>query len=298
MSRKYRIKGFSAISFTVISYSFVLFVSVFCLIPFVMLVSASFSSENAIAIEGYGLLPKEFSLEAYKMVFKYPTTLIKAFGISTWITIVGTSIGLLITAMTGFVLSRQDFKYRNLFSFFFFFTTLFNGGLVCTYIFVIRYLHLKNSLLALIFPIMINVFYLLIMRSFIAAIPSSLIESAKIDGAADFKIFIAIVLPLSKAALATIGLFIALGYWNDWYNAMLYITDREKWPVQYMLYDMLNTAVAQKQLASISKISVEDLPSQSLKMAMSVVVILPTLFIYPFVQKFFVSGITIGAVKG
>ncbi|MFV0504272.1 MAG: carbohydrate ABC transporter permease [Lachnospirales bacterium] len=298
MNRKLSDRKVSSISFTVLSYFFVVFISVFCLIPFVMLISASFSSETAIAIEGYGILPKEFTLEAYKMVFKYPATLIRAFGVSIWITAIGTIFGLLITSMTGFVLSRKDFKYRNLFSFFFFFTTLFNGGLVCTYIFIIRYLHLKNSFLALILPIMINVFYLLIMRSFISAIPVSLIESAKIDGASDFKIFFSIVIPLSKAALATIGLFIALGYWNDWYNAMLYISDRDKWPVQYMLYDMLNTAVAQKQLASISKIALQDLPSQSLKMAMSVVVILPTLFIYPFVQKYFVSGITIGAVKG
>jgi putative aldouronate transport system permease protein len=200
--------------------------------------------------------------------------------------------------MTAYVLSRKDFKYRNKFAFFFYFITLFNGGLVATYIFVIRYLHLKNSYLALILPVMINVFYLLIMRSFMTAIPESISESAKIDGAGDFTIFLKLILPLSKAGLATIGLFIALDYWNDWYNAMLYLTDYKKFPLQYMLYNMLSATEAMSRISSASKIPAGEMPSQSLKLAMSIVATGPIILVYPFVQKYFVKGITVGAVKG
>lgn len=196
------------------------------------------------------------------------------------------------------IIGKAELKYRNKFSFFFYFTTLFNGGMVSTYIFVIRYLHLKDSYLSLIVPIMINVFYLLIMRSFMTSIPVSIIESAKIDGAGEFRIFWQFVLPLSKAALATIGLFIALGYWNDWYNAMLFMSSREKWPLQYMLYDMLNTAQAMSNLSTVAGIRLAEVPSQSLRMAMAIIATGPAMLLYPFVQKYFVKGVTIGAVKG
>lgn len=288
----------SRVAFNIVGYAFVILIALFCLLPFVMLVSASFSTEKAISLQGFGILPREFTTEAYELLFKYPQTILRAYGVSIFITVVGTILGLLITTMTGFVLSRSDFKYRNRFSFYFYFTTLFNGGMVSTYIFVIRYLHLKENLLAIILPLMLNVFYLLIMRSFIQAIPMSLVESAKIDGAGDFKIFCSIILPLSKAGLATIGLFIALGYWNDWYHAMLFISEREKWPLQYMLYDMLNTAQAMANLSTQANISLADVPSQSLRMAMAVVATGPALLLYPFVQKYFVKGVTVGAVKG
>jgi putative aldouronate transport system permease protein len=170
--------------------------------------------------------------------------------------------------------------------------------MVSTFIFYIRYLHLKDSYLALILPGMFNVFYLLIMRSFVNGIPQALIESAKIDGAGDFKIFIRIVLPLLPSGLATIGLFMALGYWNDWYNAMLYINEPAKFPLQYMLYDILMRAQAFSQIASIVGIRVENLPTYSLKLAMAVVATGPIILLYPFVQKFFIKGITIGSVKG
>ena len=170
--------------------------------------------------------------------------------------------------------------------------------MVCTYIFYIQYLHLKDNLLALILPMMMNVFYLLIMRSFIAAIPVALIESAKIDGAGEFRIFIQIILPLLKSGLATIGLFIALGYWNDWYNAMLYLNSEEKYPLQYMLYNMLQKQEAMAQMASQVGRRVENLPTSGLKLAMAVVATGPIVLLYPFVQKYFVKGITIGSVKG
>jgi ABC-type sugar transport system, permease component len=284
--------------FYIICYTFVTIMVVLCLLPFIMMVSGSFTSEQAIRFSGYGLLPKDFSLEAYKLIFKTPMTILHAYGVSIFITAVGTLFGLLLITMTSYVISRKDFKYRNVFSFYFYFTTLFNGGMVCTYIFYIQYLHLKDSMLALILPGVFNVFYLLIMRSFVSAIPTALIESAKIDGAGEFRIFFKIILPLLKSGLATIGLFLALGYWNDWYNAMLYINSESKYPLQYMLYNMLQQTQALAKIASQAGIAVQNLPSNSLKMAMAVVATGPIILVYPFVQKYFVKGITVGSVKG
>nr|WP_308624067.1 carbohydrate ABC transporter permease [uncultured Eisenbergiella sp.] len=290
--------GTAAIVFNVIGYILVGLVALVCLLPFIMLISGSFSSEQAIRFTGYGLLPKEFTLEAYRIVFKYPQKIARAYGVSISITLIGTVLGLFITTMAAYVISRKDFKYRNAISFFFYFTTLFNGGMVSTYIFYIQYLHLKDNLLALILPGMVNIFYLLIMRSFVAAIPIALVESAKIDGAGEFRTFMQIVLPLLKSGLATIGLFMALGYWNDWYNAMLYLNTSEKYPLQYMLYDLLQQTQALARIASQAGIRVESLPSNTLKLAMAVVATGPIILLYPFVQKYFVKGVTIGSVKG
>ncbi|MDR1419343.1 MAG: carbohydrate ABC transporter permease [Treponema sp.] len=269
-----------------------------CLFPFVLLISGSFSSEHAIRFYGYSVLPREFTTEAYSMVFKNPVRIVRAYGVSVFITAAGTFGGLFLVTMTAYVISRKSFRYRNMFSFFFYLTTLFNGGMVCTYIFYIRYLHLKDSFLALILPGMFNVFYLLIMRSFVSAIPHALIESAKIDGAGEFPIFIRIILPLLPSGLATIGLFMALGYWNDWYNAMLYINSQDKYPLQYMLYDILMRVQAMSQIASQVGIRVENVPTNALKLAMAVVATGPVVLLYPFIQKYFIKGVTIGSVKG
>lgn len=269
-----------------------------CLIPFIILISGSFTSEHSIAVDGYSIFPKEFSLEAYRILFGNPVTILRGYGVSILITVSGTAAGLFIVAMTAYVLSRRDFKYRNKISFFFYFTTLFNGGLVSSYIFYIRCLHLKNSYLALIFPLLFNVFYLLIMRSFMSSIPSSIIESARMDGAGEFGLFLRIILPLARPGLVTVGMFIALDYWNDWYNAMLYISDHKKYPLQYMLYNLLFQSEAMKRLSSCTSILLKELPSQSLKLAMAVIAAGPAILIYPFMQSYFIKGITIGAVKG
>lgn len=284
--------------FYVICYVVVALMAIICLIPFIMLVSGSFTAENWIRFHGYGLIPGEFSVEAYKIIFKTPERIIRAYGVSIMITLIGVAIGLLLTALTAYVISRKDFKYRNALSFFFYFTTLFNGGMVSTYIYYIQYLHLKDSYLALILPMVFNVFYLLIMRTFVNNIPVALIESAKLDGAGEWRIFFTIILPLLQSGLATIGLFLALGYWNDWYNAMLYMNTDTKYPLQYMLYSIQQQAQALARIASQAGISVQDLPSSSLKMAMAVVATGPIVIVYPFVQKYFVAGITIGSVKG
>jgi putative aldouronate transport system permease protein len=292
-----RVTGVTKV-FYVVSYVFITVVALTCLLPFVLLVSGSFTSEQVIRFQGYGIFPREFTTEAYSVVFKYPQKVAMAYGISILITVLGTVGGLFLISMTAYVISRKTFKYRNGISFFFYFTTLFNGGMVCTYIFYIRYLHLKDNLLALILPGMFNIFYLLIMRSFISAIPPALIESAKIDGAGEFRVFLRIILPIIPSALATIGLFMALSYWNDWYNAMLYINTPAKYPLQYMLYDLLMRTQALSQIAGQVGIRVESMPTQSLKLAMAVVATGPIVLLYPFVQKYFIAGVTVGSVKG
>ena len=284
--------------FFVICYVMVAIVALACLLPFIMLISGSFSSEQAIRFQGYGLLPKEFSTAAYELIFKTPMMVVKAYGVSIFITISGTLLGLLLITMTAYVIARQDFKYRNQLSFFFYFTTLFNGGLVSTYIFYIQYLHLKDNYLALILPSVFNAFYLLIMRTFVASIPVALIESAKIDGAGEYRTFFSIILPLLKSGMATIGLFLALGYWNDWYNAMLYMNDEDKYPLQYMLYSLMQKTQAMSSIASQANIQMTDMPSNSLKLAMAVVATGPIVLVYPFVHKYFLKGFTVGSVKG
>ena len=284
--------------FYILAYVCVGLMALICIIPFIVLISGSFTSENFIRTQGYSLFINEFSTKAYELIFRNPITVFRAYGISILITGVGTVLGTLLITMTAYVICRKDFKYRNHFSFFFYFTTLFNGGMVSTYIFYIQYLRLKDSLWALILPGLFNVFYLLIMRSFVNTIPPSLIEASKIDGAGEYRIFFQVVFPLLKPGLATVGLFMALGYWNDWYNAMFYINSNVKFPLQYMLYNLLQQTQALARIASQSGISVADLPSNSLKMAMAIVATGPILLVYPFVQKYFVKGITVGSVKG
>jgi len=294
---KTRLSASSKVFYTV-AYVITAVEAAICLIPFVILIASSFTGENYIRHHGYSILIHDFSLKADELIFKTPITVLRAYGVSILITAVGTFCGTMIITLAAYVISRKDFKYRNQVSFFFYFTTLFNGGMVSTYIFYIQYLHLKDSLLALIFPGIFQVFYMLIMRSFVQEIPAALIESAKIDGAGEWCIFFRIILPLLKSGLATISLFLALGYWNDWYNAMLYINSEKKYPLQYMLYNMLQQTQALARIASQAGIKVMDMPSNSLKMAMAVVATGPILIVYPYVQKYFVSGITIGSVKG
>lgn len=287
----------------IIAYTFCIAVALICLIPFLMIISGSFSSEAAITKNGFSLLPQDFSLQAYKTVFKEPIVVFRAYAVTICLTIGGTMIGLLLQTMTAYVLSRKDFEWRNKFSFFFYFTTLFNGGLVPYYVLMTRTLNLKDSYLALLLPLLFNVYNLLIMKSYITALPDSLIDAAKIDGCGEVRTLFQIVMPLIKSALATVGLFIALAYWNDWYNAMLYINTEDKYPLQYFLYQQVNNIEAYKKLIANSAVSsavvtAVSLPTQTLKMALTIVVTGPIILAYPMVQKYFVQGITIGAVKG
>jgi putative aldouronate transport system permease protein len=284
--------------FNILSYGFITLITLICCLPFIMLISGSFSNEKKILSGGYGILPKEFTLYAYSVIFKDPNQLFRSYLITIFITVTGTALGLFITAMTAYVINRKDFKWRNQFTFFFYFTTLFSGGMVSFYIIMIRYLHFKNNLLALIIPLLLSAFYILIMRNFMKSVPDAITESAKVDGAGDFRIFWQLILPLMKPALASIGMFIALGYWNDWFNAMLFIDDRKIFSLQYLLYRMLSNIQFLKYLTSQANVSSVDLPQETIKLAMTVVAIGPIVMLYPFAQRFFIKGVVIGAVKG
>jgi putative aldouronate transport system permease protein len=277
-------------------------VALVCLIPFLMVIAASFSSEQAVRDFGFSLLPRDFSLEAYRSVFQEPLVVVRAYAVTVTLTIVGTAAGLFIQTMTAYVLSRRDFTWRNRFSFFFYFTTLFNGGLVPYYILMTRYLGMKDSYLALLLPLLFSVYNLLVMKSYILAIPESLIHAAKIDGCGEFKTFLLVIVPMLKPALATVGLFIALAYWNDWYSAMLFISEEAMHPLQYFLYSKVNNIEAYKRIleahAGAGIAEAIHMPTQTLKMALTVVVTGPIILLYPIVQKYYVQGITIGAVKG
>jgi len=296
-------KGKDVIVLYIIAYAFTGLLALICLVPFLMVLSGSFSSEAAITANGFSLLPQDFSLEAYRTVFKEPMVVVRAYATTIILTAAGTGIGLLVQTMTAYVLSRKDFEWRNDFSFFFYFTTLFSGGLVPTFILYTQTLNLQDSYFALLLPLVFSVYNLLVMKSYITAIPDSLVESARIDGCGEIRTLFQIVFPLIKPALATVGLFIALAYWNDWYNAMLYIKSDTKYPLQYFLYQQVNNIETYKKLISSNAISGAvvssmSLPTQTLKMALTIVVTGPIILAFPFVQKYFVQGITIGAVKG
>lgn len=298
MRTRNAIRRTDVLAYNTIGYVIITILAVFCLIPFLFVISGSFTKEQSLYLYGYRLIPVEFSAEAYEVIFKVPKDILRSYGVTAALTVTGTALGLFITSMTAYVLARTDFKYRGKFAFFFYFTTLFSGGMVSSYILMIRYLGLKNNPLAMLLPGMLNVFYILIMRNFTRSIPDEITESAKIDGAGDFKIFIRLILPLMGPSLASIGLFIALGYWNNWYNAMLYIEKQHLFPLQFLLYKMINSVRFAAIIASEAGISMPQMPEQSLKLAMTVVAIGPIMFVYPFVQRYFISGVTIGSVKG
>lgn len=296
-------KGRDVIALNIIAYVFCGFIALICLIPFLMIIAGSLSSETAITQNGFSLFPQDFSLEAYKTVFSEPMVVVRAYATTIGLTACGTLLGLALQTMTAYVLVRKEFEWRNVFSFFFYFTTLFSGGLVPYYLLIRQTLGLADSYFALLLPLVFSVYNLLIMKSYIQGIPESLIDAAKIDGCGEFRTLVQVVVPLIKPALATVGLFIALAYWNDWYNAMLYIKTPEKYPLQYFLYEKINNIEGYKKLiangmVSSAVVSSVSLPTQTLKMALTIVVTGPIVLAYPFVQKYFVQGITIGAVKG
>jgi putative aldouronate transport system permease protein len=282
-----------------ISYFTVTLFTVFCALPFIMIVSASFSSEGAIMREGFGLLPKEFTLDAYEYIFRAPRQIIGSYVVTILMTVCGTALGLFIIAMTGYALQRRDFPFRNWISFFIYFTTLFSAGLAPTYLWVARDLGLKGSYLAVFLQLLMTPWLIILMKNFARSMPYEIIESGKVDGAGDFRIFLQLALPMMKPALATLGLFLALGYWNEWYLSSLYLGSTVEFkPLQYHLYNIINTANALRTSVAGSNVSITDLPSNTLKMASAVVATGPIVLLYPFVQKYFVSGITVGAVKG
>lgn len=287
------------IAFNVLADALILIASIFCLFPIVLIVSASLTDNLALTKHGYNLIPAEFSTKAYETIFEYPQKLMSAYGNTIVITLLGTFLGVICITMTSYVLMRRDFKYRNRVSFLIYFTTIFGGGMVPWFVLLSKYLQLTNSYGARIFPALMSPFLIILMRTFMqSSVPAEIMESAKIDGAGDFKIYSRIVLPVITPAIATVGLFLALGFWNEWYLTSLFINKREMYSLQFFLYDVLNSMNFAKEMAAVTGQVPENLPTETVKMAMVVVVIGPIIFLYPFVQKYFVSGITIGAVKG
>lgn len=286
------------LSVNIVGYVVIGLFALICLIPFYLIIVASFTPETSLIRNGYPLVPTEFSLESYLMCLKNPTAILRAYATTIGVTVVGTMLAVLLATMTGYVLSRQDFPWRNQFSFFFFFTTLFTGGLVPWYMMCVRYLHFKNSYLGIILPMVFSVWNMIIAKSFMAGIPSAITESAKIDGANDMTIYVKLILPLSKPLIATLSLFAALAYWNDWYNCMLFIDNENKFMLQYYLQRVLGSAEAMRIVAEKSGMAISTLPLESMKMSMTVIATGPIVLLYPFVQRYFVKGLTIGAVKG
>ena len=292
-------KGKAEIAFDVITYVFLTLGSIICVLPFIIILSGSFTDDYTIVTQGYSVLPRNRTLAAYKTIFKAPKDILQAYKMTFYYTIVGTGLGLLMITLTAYVISRKEFKYRNTVSFLIYFTSIFGGGMIPWYLMYANVLNLKGSTFAIWFPALMSPFLVILMRTFISgSVPDAITESAKIDGAGHLTIFFKIVLPVLGPGLATIGLFLALGYWNDWYRSSMFSTNSETWELQFYLYDLLNATTAMKQMAQNASISTADLPTQSVKLAMAVVATGPVLLFYPFVQRFFVSGITVGAVKG
>lgn len=274
---------------------------VLCILPLLLTVSISLSGEDTLIKEGYSLIPRVFSLEAYEIVFEHPAQLIFSYLVTILVALSGTSFGLLITTMLAYVLSRKDYPFSNKTSFYVFFTMLFSGGMVPWYILISNTLHMRDTIFALIIPYLIIPWHVLLMKGFLSEIPASLIESAKIDGASEYRIFFSMVVPISKVGMTTVGLFTLLMYWNDYYLSLMFIQNSKIVSLQFLLYrimsniDFLNSSLA---ASSGVTIAAKDMPNLSARMALCLLAAGPMLFVFAFFQKYFVSGITVGAVKG
>lgn len=274
------------------------------IVPLLYVVSLSLSSEASIKEFGYTLIPKVIDFEAYKTILENPTKLIDAYKITIFISLVGAALATLVMSMMGYAISRRSFEQRRLFTFFAYFTMLFSGGLIPSYIVNTRYLGLSDNILVYILPCLASAYYILILRTFFQAIPESLIESAKLDGAGEMRTLLQIVMPLSKPALATIMLFTLLGRWNDWQTSLLYMQDETKFTLQYLLQKILREDEYLKQMSemmpqlSMNLAETQDTPIESMRFAMAMLAAGPMLVVFPFFQKYFVKGLTIGGVKG
>ena len=284
----------------ILIYFIVLLVSLFCLLPFIMIVTGSISNEQDIAKYGYTLLPKHIDLISYRVLLLDIKSIANSYKISMIVTIAGTLASLLVNTMMAYAISRKTLKYRKALSVYALITILFNGGMVPWYIVCVNYLHLKDKLIALIIPYLANAWYIFLLRNFVQTIPDAMHESAKIDGAGEYTIFFKIILRLMTPALATVGLFTALGYWNDWWLGLMLIDKTQLQPLQLLLRAIVSNIMFLKASTNAAAMQalIVTLPSEGIKMAICVITIGPIIFLYPFLQKYFVKGIMIGAVKG
>ncbi len=274
---------------------------ILCIAPLILVLMVSITEQTALTNNGYSFLPSKISFDSYRYLFLDPTKLLRSYGVTIFTCIFGTFLCVLFTMLYAYPISRKSFKYRNFFSFFMFFTMLFQAGLVPWYIMYTKYFHIQNHLIALIIPAVMNAFYVLITKTFFTMnIPESVLEAARIDGASEFRIFYTIVIPMSKPVIATIALFSFLNYWNDWYLCLLYITEPKYYNLQYSMYQALLSLQYLTEFAKGTDVSssLAKVPGETLRMAMAILGIGPIVFAYPFFQRYFIKGLTIGAVKG
>ena len=290
-------EGFTGITNIIANIILAVF-AIACVFPFIFVIIISLTSEQSLLEHGYSIFPKEWSFEAYKYLFQSGGALAQSYMVTILVTVLGTIINVSMVSTYAYAISRKGFKYRRQFTFLVFFTMLFGGGMVPSYIVMTQVLGLKNTIWALILPLAFNSFNIIVMRTFFQkSVPDSIIESARIDGASEFRIFIKIVIPLALPGIATIALFSTLAYWNDWFNAMLYIDYQNLLPLQHMLMKIEKNMEFIRQNAMLSGEVMNALPQESVRMAMVVISTLPIACTYPFFQKYFISGLTIGGVK-
>ncbi|SFT23834.1 carbohydrate ABC transporter permease [Paenibacillus sp. BC26] len=289
---------------TNISFNLIFIVlALLCLVPVLVVLSVSLASEDSIRNDGYHLIPTAFSGEAYHYIVKQGKMIGQALGISVLVTVVGTVLGVMLTTSMGYVLSRPNYKLNGLLTWIVFIPMVFNGGLVSSYYINSNLLGLKDTVWALILPLAVSSFNVIICKTFFrSTIPDALIESAEIDGSSQLRIFFSIVLPISLPVLATIGLFLCFSYWNDWFQSMLYINNQNLYSLQALLNSLMSNVDALAKNASSMGISYAELvatmPKESARMAVAIVIVVPVAVAYPFFQKYFISGLTVGAVKG
>jgi putative aldouronate transport system permease protein len=281
---------------------FLIFLAILALLPILLIFIASISDETELIRSGYTYFPAKLSLDSYYYMVKQSQMILRAYGVTVSVTLIGTLASLLFTTALAYPLARKDFRFRNALAFFVFFTMLFNGGVVSSYIMWSRIFGIKNTLLALIVPnYLVTAFNVFLVRNYYTnSVPDALIESAQIDGAGELTIFLNIMIPLAVPAIATVSLFTAIVYWNDWINGLYYITDAKLYGIQNLLIRIMNNIQFLKVSTNISLLGTQkvDLPGTSVRMAMAVIGILPIVIIYPFVQKYFIKGVVMGAVKG
>lgn len=300
VKRKIDFNSISTKSNLVINIFFVI-VCLVSIFPILLIFMVSITDSKSLLEQGYTIFPKVISFQAYSYLFNGSGKILSAYGVTIESTILGTIISVILTTLYAYPISRKSFKYRNVFAFIIFFTMLFQGGLVPWYILYCRYLNLRNTMMALIMPGFISAFNVLIVRTYFkSSIPEEILEAARVDGSGEFYTFVKIVIPLSVPVIATIALFQTLYYWNDWYNCMLFITDSNLYNMQYSLYAALKKieVLSSSSVQSTGVSNLTQVPSETLRMAMAIVGVGPIVLAYPFFQRFFVKGLTIGAVKG
>lgn len=298
-----RSKRLRELTFSLCTNGVMLLLALSCVLPFVLLIVASLTDNGTVVANGYSFFPEKISFDAYIYLAAQKSTILRALGNSILVTGVGTLCSLIITPMLAYPLSRKELPHRGVLTFLVVLVLLFNGGLVPTYMVYTQILHIKNTLLGQLLPnLLMNGFYVMMMKTFFTtSIPDGLIESACIDGAGEFRIFRSIIVPLSTPIFATVGLFVGVAYWNDWFNGMIYITDGTLYTLQNILNQIMRSIQFLQNNASMTTNAdqiLAQLPSTTIRMALATVAVVPILLLYPFFQRYFVKGITLGAMKG